>query len=59
MLDVKPDVEHEAVVNEYLTRMEMMNKQMAEDQQEIEALRAETDIVLADIMRTLRMAQHY
>ena len=51
----KADAEYEAMVDRDLNRLKQMQQKMNEDQQEIETLRAETDAILADIMRTLKV----
>jgi uncharacterized membrane protein (DUF106 family) len=57
-LDTKPktDAEYEAMVDHDLSRLKQMQQQMDNDQQEIESLRAETDAIITDIMRTLKVA---
>ena len=56
-LDKTPatDAEYEAMVDHDLNRLKQMQQQMDEDQREIETMRAETDAILADIMRTLKV----
>ena len=48
------DAEYEAVVDQHLARLKLMQKKMDEEQREIEMLRAENDSILSDIMRTLK-----
>ena len=50
------DAEYEALVDHNLSRLKLMLQKMNEDQREIEAMRAETDAVLADLMRSLKAA---
>ena len=56
--DAKPtsDKEYEAISEHYLGKIKLLQQQMDQDQQDIEAMRAETDATLADIMRMLRVA---
>ncbi len=56
-LDTKPktDAEYEARVEHDLNQLKQMQQKMNEDQQEIETLRAETDAIITDIMRTLKV----
>ena len=51
----KTDAEYEAMVDHDLNRLKQMQQKMDDDQREIETLRAETDAILADIMRTLKV----
>jgi hypothetical protein len=57
-LDVKPTTEvgYEAIVDQCFLEMKHMQLKMDEDQQEIETLRAEMDMILADIKQTLKAA---
>lgn len=57
-LEIRPntDAECEVAIDQYLTEMEHMKRQMAESQREIETLRAETDAVLVNIMQMLKAA---
>ena len=59
-LDVVPmsatDKEYEAIVDQNLAKLKLMQQRMDEDQREIETLRAENDAILSDIMRTLKAA---
>jgi len=50
------DAEYEAAIDQYLSEMKRMTGRMAEQQQEIEALRAETDAIITDIMQMLKAA---
>ena len=58
ILDATPtsDKEYEAISEHYLSKIRLLQQQMDQDQQDIEAMRAETDATLADIMRMLRTA---
>ncbi len=58
-LDVSPktDTEHGAAVDFYLGSMKLIQTQMEADRQEIKTLRAETDAIITDIMRTLKAAE--
>lgn len=49
------DAEYEAIVDQHLAQLKLMQRKMDDDQREIEALRAETDATLADIMKTLQV----
>ncbi len=57
-LDTTPtsDKEYEAMSEHYLGKIKLLQQQMDQDQQDIEAMRAETDAMLASIMRTLKAA---
>lgn len=59
-LDVMPasasDKEYEAIVDHHLATIKLMQQKMDDDQREIEVLRAETDAILANVMRTLKAA---
>lgn len=57
-LDVAPnvDAEYESTIDQYLGEAKLLQEQMKKDQREIETLRAETDVILMDIMRTLKAA---
>ena len=57
-LEPKTDAEYEAMVDHDLSRLKQMQQKMDEDQREIESLRAETDAILADIMRTLEVSDY-
>ena len=50
-LEVKPqaDAEYEAVIDNLIAEMKRTRDQMADDQREIEKLRAETRIALAQL----------
>lgn len=48
------DAEYEAIVDQHLARLKLMQQKMDEDQQEIEMLRAENTSILSDIMRILK-----
>ena len=48
------DADYEAIVDYNLNRLKLMQQKMDEDQREIETMRAETDAVLADLMRSLK-----
>ncbi len=50
------DAEYEAVIDQYIGQMKLMQKQMDEDRHEIETLRSGTDAILADIFQTLMPA---
>ena len=50
------DAEYEAIVDHNLSRLKLMQQKMDEDQREIETMRAETDAVLADLMRSFKAA---
>lgn len=50
------DADYEAIVDRNLSRLKQIQQKMDEDQREIEAMRAETDVVLADLMRSLKTA---
>ena len=50
------DAEYEAIVDRNLSRLKQIQQKMDEDQREIETMRAETDAVLADLMRSLKAA---
>ena len=50
------DAEYEAIVDHNLNTLKLMQQKMDEDQREIEAMRAETDAILADLMRSLKAA---
>ena len=50
------DAEYEAIVDYNLSRLKQMQQKMDDDQREIETLRAETDAVLSDLMRSLKAA---
>ncbi len=52
----KTDAEYEAMVDHDLSRLKQMQQKMDEDQQEIEIMRAETDAIITNIMRTLKVA---
>jgi hypothetical protein len=52
----KTDSEYESAVDLHLKGMLLLQEQMKSDRHEIETLRAETDVILADIMQTLRVA---
>lgn len=47
---------YEAEVDRYLAQMTRLQQQMRDDRHEIEALQAETNAILADIMHTLKAA---
>ncbi len=47
---------HETEVDYYVAEMKRIQQQMQDDRQEIESLQAETQAILADIMRTLKVA---
>ena len=42
---------YEATVDRYIAGMELMQQRMAEDQQEIETLQAETRSMLAELLK--------
>ncbi len=48
------DAEYEAIVDQNLARLKLMQQKMDEEQREIEMLRAENDSILSNIMRTLK-----
>jgi len=50
-LDVSPqaDAEYEAAVDSLIAQMKQTREQMADDQREIERLRAETSVILAQL----------
>ncbi len=48
------DAEYEAIVDQHLAQLKLMQQKMDEDQREIETLRAQNDSILFDIMRTLK-----
>ena len=50
------DKEYEAISEHYLGKIKLLQKQMDQDQQDIESMRAETDAILANIMQTLKAA---
>ena len=50
------DSDYEAVVDRNLIQLKLMQQKMDEDQREIETMRAETDAILADLMRALKAA---
>jgi len=52
----KTDAEYEAMVDQHLAAIKLMQQKMDEDQQEIETLRAETDAIITNIMQTLKVA---
>jgi hypothetical protein len=45
---------YEAEIDRYMNRMQLMQEQMKQDRTEIDALKAETRVILDDIMLTLR-----
>lgn len=49
------DAEYEAIVDQNLGQLKLMQQMLDEDQREIETLRAENDSILSDIMRTLKV----
>lgn len=50
------DQEYEAISEHYLGKIKLLQQQMDHDQQDIEAMRAETDAMLATVMQTLKAA---
>lgn len=50
------DADYEAIVDHNLSRLKQIQQKMDEDQQEIEAMRAETDVILAELMQSLKTA---
>lgn len=50
------DADYEAIVDRNLSRLKQIQQKMDEDQREIEAMRTETDAVLAELMRSLKVA---
>ena len=51
----KTDAEYEAMVDHDLNQLKQTQQKMNDDQREIKTLRAETDAILEDIMRTLKV----
>ncbi len=51
----KTDADYEAIVDHDLGRLKQMQQKMDDDQREIETLRAETDAIITDIMRALKV----
>ncbi len=50
--DPKADAEYEAGVDALIAEMKQMRTQMEEDQRDIERLRIETDLILAQMKAT-------
>lgn len=48
----KADAEYEAAIDNLLTEMKRTRMQMADDQRDIERLRAETRVILAQLKAT-------
>lgn len=48
-LTPKADTEYEAAVDTLIAQINQVRAQMADDQREIERLRAETDVILAQM----------
>lgn len=47
---------HEALVDNYISKIKRLHQQMAEDRQQILALQKETRAILDDVMTTLKAA---
>lgn len=58
ILDTTPtsDKEYEAISEHYLGKIKLLQQQMDHDQRDIEAMRIETDAMLANVMQTLKVA---
>lgn len=56
--DTTPEkvAEYEATLNQYLTGMEEMQKEIAGNRREIEQLRAETEVMLKNTLALLKVA---
>ncbi len=56
-LDATPDevVAYEATINRYIAEMEQMQKQIAANRREIEFLKAETEVMLANTLSLLKV----
>lgn len=50
------DKEYEAISEHYLGKIKLLQQQMDHDQRDIEAMRTETDAMLARVMQTLKAA---
>lgn len=57
--EARPSVDAgcKSAIEQYVGKMKVIQIQMNKDQNEIEALRAETDATLAGIMQTLKVIQ--
>ncbi len=56
-LDATPDevATYEATINRYIAEMEQMQKQIAANRREIEFLKAETEVMLANTLSLLKV----